>query len=517
VAVLSSRLSKSSSAAYAEANTISQQALGNVRTVAAFNGGDRVVRSYSAALDWPLKAGIQQGLMQGFTLGAVNGIWFLSYAAAMYYGAVLVSQQKVGGGDVLNVVFAAIIGGFALGQAAPSLQYFRLGCVAGASLFHTIALAPEIDLDAPGKELEAVEGHLELKHVSFAYPARPDKRVFDDFSLVVPAGATVALVGESGSGKSTVVSLIQRFYDPQAGSITLDGFDLRALQLRWLRSRMGLVSQEPTLFATSILDNIKYGNERATLEEVRAAAKAANAHAFVSGLPAGYATQVGEKGVQMSGGQKQRIAIARAILRNPRVLLLDEATSALDSESERLVQDALDGLMAGRTTVVVAHRLSTVINADSIAVVRQGAVVEMGSHEELIKNRDGAYSTLIASQQSLGDGGDGDAPEEAAADAGPADSALIAEAVRRASLDGHPVKATADEVRRCVRARRQASHAFCTNASNDGAWGDDQLPAPSRSSALRHSSNYLCAPRRWRRGRRRARRPKRRRSRSPAC
>lgn len=213
---------------------------------------------------------------------------------------------------------------------------------------------------------------------------------------------TVALVGESGSGKSTVISLIERFYDPDSGHIYLDGVELRKLKISWLRQQMGLVGQEPVLFNETIRTNIAYGKEgAATEEEIITAAKASNAHNFISSLPQGYDTSVGERGVQLSGGQKQRIAIARAILKNPKILLLDEATSALDAESERVVQDALDRVMLNRTTVVVAHRLTTIKNADVIAVVKNGVIAEKGKHETLIKIQDGVYASLVALHKSV--------------------------------------------------------------------------------------------------------------------
>ena len=298
----------------------------------------------------------------------------------------------------MTVLFSSLIGGFALGQAAPNIQYFQQGQVSGGRLFEILKRSSNIDPDADGETLANVEGSIELKDVVFAYPSRTDKPVFNGFSLTVASGSTVALVGESGSGKSTIIQLVERFYDPQQGSILIDGHDVRSLQLRWLRSQIGLVSQEPTLFATTIRENILFGKPGSTQQEVEDAARAANAHSFISALPQGYDTFVGEKGVQMSGGQKQRIAISRAILKNPRILLLDEATSALDAESESVVQDALDKLMIGRTTVVVAHRLSTVKDADVIAVVKGGVIVEQGSHTELL-SLGGAYSTLVHIQQ----------------------------------------------------------------------------------------------------------------------
>jgi ATP-binding cassette subfamily B (MDR/TAP) protein 1 len=225
-----------------------------------------------------------------------------------------------------------------------------------------------------GRKLDKVEGNLELRNIDFTYPSRTAAPIFQNFSLCIPAGKTVALVGSSGSGKSTIIALLERFYDPLAGEVLIDGVNIKELQVKWLRCQIGLVSQEPALFATTIKENILYGKDSATMDEVVEAAKSANAYNFIIQLPQGFDTQVGERGVQLSGGQKQRIAIARAMLKKPPVLLLDEATSALDAESEKVVQQALERAAVGRTTVVVAHRLSTVRTADNIAVVQAGKV-----------------------------------------------------------------------------------------------------------------------------------------------
>ncbi|CAI7878245.1 unnamed protein product [Closterium sp. NIES-53] len=377
--------------AYTEAGKIAEQAVGQVRTVQSYVAEDRTVEAYGRALRDTFKLGVKGGLAKGVGLGAIYALMFASFALMFWFSGILISQGIGNGGSILTTMFAIALGSMGLGQALPNVTAFSKGRVAAHKIFVTIARRPVIGGEeegeggSGGKELEAVEGRVEFEMVCFAYPARPEVPIFEDFSLSIPAGATVALVGPSGSGKSTVVALIQRFYDPTAGSVSLDGADLRQLSLTWLRSQLGLVSQEPSLFATSILENIRYGKEDATLEEVEEAARIANAHSFVTALPQGYNTQVGERGVQLSGGQKQRIAIARAVVRNPRVLLLDEATSALDSESELVVQAALDsGLMRGRSTVVIAHRLSTIRNADKIAVVAGGRVVEEGTHEELM-------------------------------------------------------------------------------------------------------------------------------------
>ncbi|KAJ4878101.1 ABC transporter B family member 7 [Raphanus sativus] len=300
----------------------------------------------------------------------------------------------------MNVIFAILGGGMSLGQTLPSLNAFAAGQAAAYKMFETIKRKPKIDAySMTGKVLDEIKGDIELKDVYFRYPARPDVQIFAGFSLIVPNSTTLALVGHSGSGKSTVISLIERFYDPESGEVLIDGIDLKKLQLKWIRRKIGLVSQEPILFATTIRQNIVYGKEDASDDEIRAAVKLANATRFVDKLPQGLDTMVGEHGIQLSGGQKQRLAIARAILKNPKILLLDEATSALDAESERIVQDALVKLMSSRTTVVVAHRLTTIRTANMIAVVQQGKIIEKGTHEEMIQDSEGAYSKLVSLQE----------------------------------------------------------------------------------------------------------------------
>ncbi|TQE00710.1 hypothetical protein C1H46_013649 [Malus baccata] len=285
-------------------------------------------------------------------------------------------------------------------KASPSLNAFASGKAAAYKMFETISRNPTIDpYDTSGIVLQDVKGDVELKDVYFRYPARPDVQIFAEFSLYVPSGTTTALVGQSGSGKSTVIGLVERFYDPEAGEVLIDGVDLKKLQLKAIREKIGLVSQEPNLFTTTIRENIKYGKDDATDEEIRRATELANAAKFIDRLPQGIDAMVGEHGTSLSGGQKQRIAIARAILKNPRILLLDEATSALDAESEKIVQDALVNLMSNRTTIVVAHRLTTIRNADCIAVVHKGKLVEKGTHDELARDPEGAYSQLIHLQE----------------------------------------------------------------------------------------------------------------------
>ncbi|MBA0571878.1 hypothetical protein Golob_002247 [Gossypium lobatum] len=317
-----------------------------------------------------------------------------------YYGSRMVMYHNAPGGTVFIVAAAIAKGGLSLGTSLSNLKYFSEACAAGERIMEVMKRVPNIDSDnLEGEILEKVTGAVEFRHVDFAYPSRPDTMVFKDLCLNIPAGKTVALVGGSGSGKSTVIALLQRFYDPLGGEILLDGISIDKLQVKWLRSQMGLVSQEPALFATTIKENILFGKEDASMDEVIDAAKASNAHNFISQLPQGYETQVGERGVQMSGGQKQRIAIARAIIKAPRILLLDEATSALDSESERVVQQAIDQAAVGRSSIIIAHRLSTIRNADLIAVVQKGQVIEIGSHDQLMENDIGHYASLVHLQQ----------------------------------------------------------------------------------------------------------------------
>ncbi|CAL4957077.1 unnamed protein product [Urochloa decumbens] len=403
-AVMSNVVAKMASlgqAAYAESSVVVEQTIGSIRTVASFTGEKRAVEKYNKSLKSAYKSGVREGLAAGLGMGTVMVLLFCGYSLGIWYGAKLILEKGYTGAKVMNVIFAVLTGSLALGQASPSMKAFAGGQAAAYKMFETINRTPEIDAySTTGRKLEDIRGDIEFRDVYFSYPTRPDEQIFKGFSLTIPSGMTIALVGQSGSGKSTVISLIERFYDPQLGDVLIDGVNLKEFQLRWIRSKIGLVSQEPVLFAASIKENIAYGKDNATDQEIRAAAELANAAKFIDKMPQGFDTSVGEHGTQLSGGQKQRIAIARAILKDPRILLLDEATSALDAESERVVQEALDRVMTNRTTVIVAHRLSTVRNADTIAVIHQGTLVEKGPHNELLRDPEGAYSQLIRLQEA---------------------------------------------------------------------------------------------------------------------
>ena len=259
-------------------------------------------------------------------------------------------------------------------------------------IFEILDVVPEI-ADAPDCiKFEEFKSDITFENADFSYKDS-DEKVLKNINLVAKKGETVALVGNSGGGKSTLVNLIPRFFDVTGGKITIDGIDVKNYKIKSLRKKIGIVPQETFLFGGTILENIKYANQNASVEEVIEAAKKANAHEFIEKLEQGYETEIGERGIKLSGGQKQRISIARAILENPQILILDEATSALDNESEQLVQDALEKLMKGKTTFVIAHRLSTIINSDKIVVIQQGEIRETGTHEELL-DKDGIYKSL---------------------------------------------------------------------------------------------------------------------------
>ncbi|EJU03194.1 multidrug resistance protein 1 [Dacryopinax primogenitus] len=395
--------------AVADGGTLAEEAISTIRTAKAFGTQHILSALYDTHVQRAHNADMKAAVSLGGGLACFFFIGYNAYALAFYYGTTLVLFGIGNVGIVVNVLLAIMIGSFSLAQMAPEMQAVSNARGAAAKLFATIDRVPTIDsASTEGKKLDNVEGRISLEHVSFNYPSRPEVRVLNDLTIHFEAGKTAALVGASGSGKSTVVALVERFYDPLQGGVQLDGHDLRELNVSWLRSQIGFVAQEPTLFATSVRQNVEHGLTGTPLENlspqeklalVKEACVKANADSFISKLPEGYETNVGQAGLLMSGGQKQRIAIARAIVSNPKVLLLDEATSALDTQSEGIVQNALDKASQGRTTITIAHRLSTIRRANQIYVMGEGRVLEHGTHNELLSNKEGAYSSLVSAQK----------------------------------------------------------------------------------------------------------------------
>ncbi|XP_019364107.1 PREDICTED: multidrug resistance protein 1-like isoform X1 [Gavialis gangeticus] len=386
--------------AYAKAGAVAEEILTAIRTVVAFNGQKKAQARYDANLENARSVGVKKSITTNTSLGLSQFLIFGSYALAFWYGTKLTVEERENYdiGRVLIVFFSVLLGTFSLGQASPNLESVANARGAAYEVYKIINKPRLIDSsDKEGYKPERLIGEIEFKNIHFSYPSRPDIRILSGLSLKVQTGKTIALVGSSGCGKSTTIQLLQRFYDPVQGEITLDGRDIRTLNVRWLRENIGIVSQEPVLFATTIAENIRYGREDISDVEIEQAAKEANAFDFISRLPDKFNTLVGERGAQLSGGQKQRIAIARALARNPKILLLDEATSALDTQSESIVQTALDKARAGRTTIVIAHRLSTIRNADIIAGFERGVLVEQGTHNELMAQK-GVYYSLVMQQ-----------------------------------------------------------------------------------------------------------------------
>ncbi|WVR08476.1 hypothetical protein IAU60_005531 [Kwoniella sp. DSM 27419] len=393
----------------AQAGTLAEEVIGSIRTVQAFGKQKILGAKFNEHIEKSRKLGKKGALIEAAGLSVMFFAIYSAYALAFFYGGVLVTQGRADSGIVINVFMSVLIGSFSMAMMAPELAAVTKARSAAAKLFATIDRIPSIDSASPlGQKPSVVHGEISLTNVKFHYPSRPNVPILKGLTTTFEAGKTFALVGASGSGKSTVVSLVERFYDPIQGSVKLDGVDIKDLNLKWLRQQIGLVSQEPTLFGTTVLGNVEHGLigsrwENASKEEkfelVKKACIDANAHDFILKLPNGYETMVGERGMLLSGGQKQRVAIARAIVSDPRILLLDEATSALDTQSEGIVQDALDKASRGRTTITIAHRLSTIRDADQILVMGGGEILEQGTHNELLANESGPYSQLVVNQK----------------------------------------------------------------------------------------------------------------------
>ncbi|PKI74680.1 hypothetical protein CRG98_005007 [Punica granatum] len=391
------RLAENIQDAYAEAASIAEQAVSFIRTLYAFTNETLAKYSYATSLQATLRYGILISLVQGLGLGFTYGLAICSCALQLWVGRFLVRHHKAHGGEVIAALFAVILSGLGLNQAATNFYSFDQGRIAAYRLFEMISRSSS-SVSHDGATPGSVQGNIEFRNVYFSYLSRPEIPILSGFYLTVPAKKAVALVGRNGSGKSSIIPLMERFYDPTLGEVLLDGENIKNLKLEWLRSQIGLVTQEPALLSLSIRDNIAYGRD-ATLDQIVEAAKIAHAHTFVSSLEKGYETQVGRAGLALTEEQKIRLSIARAVLLNPSILLLDEVTGGLDFEAEKMVQAALDLIMLGRSTIIIARRLSLIRNADYIAVMEEGQLVEMGTHDELV-NLDGLYADLLRCEEA---------------------------------------------------------------------------------------------------------------------
>jgi ATP-binding cassette subfamily B protein len=380
----------------AQSANVVAEAFQGIANVKAFCNEVFEQKRYEARLTLFLKSVRRGAKARAMLVAFIIFAIFTAITIVLWYGTTLLIDQRLTPGELFAFTFYTIFIGGSLGSFAD--LYSNLQRSIGATQRVRELLGEPAETLGIATRVSRFRGDVVFERVGFAYPSRPGAEVLKELSFSVKAGRVVALVGPSGSGKSTIASLLLRFYEPQRGRILFDGRAAGDYSLHELRSQMALVPQEVLLFGGTIAENIAYGKPGAPPAEIEAAARRANAHEFITQFPEGYATVVGERGTKVSGGQRQRIAIARALLKDPSILILDEATSALDSESELLVQQALDELMKGRTCFVIAHRLSTIRNADAIVLLKDGAVLETGSHDELIAVADGAYRRMVELQ-----------------------------------------------------------------------------------------------------------------------
>jgi ABC-type multidrug transport system fused ATPase/permease subunit len=386
----------------ADSNVIVGESLQGIANVKSFTNERFEINRYGSKTMEILKLAIKGGIARGSFFSFIIFCLFGAIIFIVWYGLRLYIEGSIPSKDFFSFMFYTIFVAASIGGIAEQLAAIQRAIGATDRVMDLIDGVPEkIDLSENSQNSLQLDGMIEFKDISFFYPTRPEFQVLKSISFKAGKGETIALVGPSGSGKSTIAGLILRFYDPQTGEILIDGKNISEYGLTQLRENMAIVPQDVLLFGGSIKDNIAYGKPGATMAEVVEAAKKANALEFIESFPAQFETMVGERGIQLSGGQRQRIAIARAVLKDPSILILDEATSSLDSESERLVQEALDKLMVGRTSLVIAHRLSTIRKADKIIVIEKGVVRESGTHEELMNNVDGLYRSLSRMQMEL--------------------------------------------------------------------------------------------------------------------
>jgi ABC-type multidrug transport system fused ATPase/permease subunit len=387
--------SKNTQSSISESNVIVEETLTAIHSVKAFANEYFEVSRYGKKVDEVRKIAMKgvyaRGLMSSFIIFAIFGAFIL----VIWQAAHLMQMGEMTMGDLTTFLFYTIFVGASIGGSADLYSRLQKGVGSTEDLLDIFNETTEnINLAERPQAIENFKGEVAFNQVNFHYPSRKEVQVLNNISFNVSKGNRLALVGQSGAGKSTLVSLLLRFFDSQSGTITIDNKPIEEYDISALRNQMAVVPQEVILFGGTIKENIAYGNPEASLNEIVLAAKKANAKDFIESFPEGFDTLVGERGIQLSGGQRQRIAIARAVLKNPTILILDEATSSLDSESERLVQEALDELMKGRTSIVIAHRLSTIRQADQILVMKNGSIVEQGTHQDLIAIENGTYKNL---------------------------------------------------------------------------------------------------------------------------